>query len=367
MHLPKANQSVDDKVKEFSIWLTPNIFFPNEAPEVKKEIDDVIEILDTVLSIEILDTALSVSPSAVKDLDSLRADYLARIVNNTLSQMDSPDARKEFLEKLASTLFVATGKSDNSLKAQFPVFLKYQLRWSHLPKVSKAGHVEFVEIRNVLRSSNYLKLVADINDEQKRYQLLHAFLEFILDTSEYRRQLLALSYLFQYAKKMALHEDFLRPLAIYKLRGSLTASLGHWPEARLRDLLEEWGLEPGVDYNLTDVDLIRDPSIQEKLSAEEREKLKTKKLKTRAFDFILPYKTPGWPDGWQKRLFIQSQFYGGDSGSVSHKNLDQDNNTKRLVKSLVNDAIFVEYVDGAGYASSLRGDLPTFRTPLPWP
>ncbi len=342
MRLPEADQSIEEKLTEFGIWLTPNIFFPNEAVEVKKEVDGVAKILDTVLRVP--------SPAG-ESPDSLRADHLASIVNNTLSRMDDPPAKREFLERLASALFMATGKSDNSFKAQFPVFLKHQLRWSCLPKVSKAGHVKPANIGNVLTSKTYLKLVANLNDRQKRYQLLRAFFDFILDTPEYRRQLWSLSHSFQQAKSVALHEALLRPLAIYKLRGSLTASLGHWPEARLRDLLKEWGLEPGIDYNLTDVDLIKDPSIREKLSAQE------KKLKTRAFDFILPYKTPGWPDGWQKRLFIQGQFYGGDSGSVSHKNLDQDNNTKSLINKLFRGAVFVEYVDGAGYASSLKGDL----------
>ena len=33
----------------------------------------------------------------------------------------------------------------------------------------------------------------------------------------------------------------------------------------------------------------------------------------------LPYKV----DGWGRKVLIQSQYYAGDSGSVSHKNVDQ--------------------------------------------
>lgn len=53
------------------------------------------------------------------------------------------------------------------------------------------------------------------------------------------------------------------------------------------------------------------------------------------------------------------QFYAGDSGSVSHKNVDQTTTSRAKVMELFNDAIFVEYVDGAGYFSSLNGDLKT--------
>ena len=75
--------------------------------------------------------------------------------------------------------------------------------------------------------------------------------------------------------------------------------------------------------------------------------------KTRAYDFVLPYRS--WQNG--SRLLIQSQFYAGDSGSVSHKNVDQTRSTRDATKKVLPDAVFVEYVDGAGYFASLNGDL----------
>ena len=77
------------------------------------------------------------------------------------------------------------------------------------------------------------------------------------------------------------------------------------------------------------------------------------KKKTRAYDFVLPYKTPGD----HRRVVVQSQFYAGDSGSVSHKNVDQTASSRAVVKTFATDVIFAEYVDGAGYFSSLNGDL----------
>ena len=77
------------------------------------------------------------------------------------------------------------------------------------------------------------------------------------------------------------------------------------------------------------------------------------RMKTRAYDFILPYHVAGW----RPRLFIQSQFYAGDSGSVSHKNVDQTGAARRAVLEILESPRFLEYVDGAGYFSSLNGDL----------
>lgn len=54
---------------------------------------------------------------------------------------------------------------------------------------------------------------------------------------------------------------------------------------------------------------------------------------------------------------MQSQFYAGDSGSVSHKNVDQTKTSRDRVLQKFNGVRFVEYVDGAGYFSSLNSDL----------
>ena len=63
-------------------------------------------------------------------------------------------------------------------------------------------------------------------------------------------------------------------------------------------------------------------------------------------------------------IFIQSQFYAGDSGSVSHKNVDQTSSSRLSATRLVAKAWpgrsrprFLEYVDGAGYSASLNADL----------
>jgi hypothetical protein len=142
---------------------------------------------------------------------------------------------------------------------------------------------------------------------------------------------------------------------VFKIRGSVAATGGHDPEALLRERLVEWGLRPDIDFNPADVPL---PVLKKLITGEGEPKPpsgmgKKKKAKTRAYDFVLPYKTPGA----HRRILIQSQFYAGDSGSVSHKNVDQTATSRVVVRGFLPDAIFVEYGDGAGYFSSLNGDL----------
>lgn len=167
--------------------------------------------------------------------------------------------------------------------------------------------------------------------------------------------------------------DLLTPLVVFQVRGSVAASGGHDPEELLRTRLAEWGLQAGVDYNTSDVvltevlKLLGSTTVVEKIEAEpadeeakEREGVEvtqedqeTVKIKTRAYDFILPFKV----NGWKPKVFIQSQFYAGDSGSVSHKNVDQTSTSRAAVQGILSDARFVEYVDGAGYFSTLNRDL----------
>ena len=78
------------------------------------------------------------------------------------------------------------------------------------------------------------------------------------------------------------------------------------------------------------------------------------KTKTRAYDFVLPIKN----EFVKEKILIQSQYYAGDSGSVSHKNIDQTRATRVATKLILKDtATFIEFLDGAGYFSSLNGDL----------
>ena len=79
----------------------------------------------------------------------------------------------------------------------------------------------------------------------------------------------------------------------------------------LRSRMSEWGMDREIDFNTTDVVVAEEGS--------------GKRKKTRAYDFILPFNV----NGWCQQLFVQCQFYAGDSGSVSHKNVDQTS-TSRL-------------------------------------
>jgi hypothetical protein len=205
--------------------------------------------------------------------------------------------------------------------------------------------VEQSPLPRTIKSDDFMDLVAAIENSPDESRLLEQFVSFLLMGGDAVRQFWSLGFSYYALKQFdrGYERNLLSPIVIFKVRGSVSASGGHKPEAILRGYLESWGLIPDEDFNLADVIVDGDGQGGDE--------------KTRAYDFVLPYRTPGWFPAWQSRIMMQSQFYAGDSGSVSHKNVDQTKTSRDRVLQKFGGARFVEYVDGAGYFSSLNSDL----------
>ncbi|WP_420581604.1 hypothetical protein [Reichenbachiella sp.] len=275
----------------------------------------------------------------------LTPEIIAEAILDKLSSVTDKSIYEQEVISSASLLFLVTGKSDNNCKCQFPIFLRDQIKESTIPAVKKkAGQSSLskVPIPREIKSTRVAKVVTDLipfKDEQKRF--LEEYIMFILDEPEFLNSFWSIGRSYLSMKEMKLHKEFLMPLVVFKIRGSVSASGGHDPENILRDILTSWGLEAGIDFNTTDVVIGKEGT--------------GKKVKTRAYDFVLPYKV----ESWDNRIFIQCQFYAGDSGSVSHKNVDQTRTSRDYTKTKFKDPVFIEFLDGAGYFSSLNGDLKT--------
>lgn len=329
------NEALTSQLAEFDIWITPSLGEISDTDKFKDELSLVTLAFDTI-------------GRATNNFDSIDRCQ-PRAIAETLSEILQPkskDERERILFSLASALFAVTGKSDNNFKCQFPLFLRDEANWSSFPVPRrKNGQIEFrdAELPRTLTSERLMSIVSQINNASVEANLLNQFLAFVLRDQNAVNQFWALGHSYFALKEIGRAKDLLAPIVTFKVRGSVMASGGHEPERMLREVMDEWGLMPDVDFNTADVvvvDADRDPEA-----------------KTRAYDFVLPYRTSGWGDGWNNRLFIQCQFYAGDSGSVSHKNVDQTRSSRDSISRFVENPTFVEYVDGAGYFSSLNGDL----------
>ena len=337
MKLPLPARDLQRDLDEFDIWITPALGEITETEKFRDELARVIRIFEE----------LGLATSNFMDERHCAPEAIAKTF--TKLARGKPEAeRAELFMSLASTLFLVTGKSDNNAKCQFPLFLRDVARIVTLPSVVRHG-TEIVEkespLPRTLRSDDFLALVAALAESASAAKLLEQFVSFLLMGKDAVRQFWSLGYSYYALKQLGqgYESHLLSPIVIFKVRGSVSASGGHKPEATLREYLAWLGLIPDVDFNMTDVIVDRQG--------------RGRKEKTRAYDFVLPYRTPGWSPEWQDRIMMQSQFYAGDSGSVSHKNVDQTKTSRARVLRKFSGTRFVEYVDGAGYFSALNGDL----------
>ncbi len=332
MKLPVAPISAIDALLEFDVWLTPTLGEIRDTERFQREMDSAVRIFEVL--------GKKTGKFSLKEKPDIRK--IAEAVEIEISNVDKKGA-KRFLTSIADLVYLVTGKSDNNCKCQLPIYLRQKNIFNRMPVVIN-GVVDHQKWPRVVKAEQFMKVVAELSSHpDMQTELIRVFFEFILSDEAYVSQLWAIGNCYYSLKPYNKEKSLLSPLVIFKIRGSVTASGGHDPEHLLRGMMTDWGMKQGVDFNIDDV-------VINTLAA-----IKTGRTKIRKYDFLLPYKS----HGWQPRLFIQCQFYAGDSGSVSHKNVDQTTSTRSYTTKNFSNARFVEFVDGAGYFASLNGDLKT--------
>ena len=353
---PTSPLSIANQLVEFDTWVTPSLAEVRDSTKFASELQKVVSIFDALAS-----TTNNFHDPADCAPDKLTSGLVALVTGKTAADAYT------LLDEAASLLFLVTGKTDNNTKCQFPIHLKNVAKWSAYPgKPSIRGGELFlastVKIPRVIKSDAYLKLVGLFSaNPTEQYRLLLEYVKFLLSDERYVAQLWALGSSYVKMKEVGHGQELLSSLVVFKVRGSASATAGHEPEIIMRSLLAALGMIPGVDYNLSDaivqdaldVTAVEDLEVYGTVAVDAEDSKAAAKAKTRAYDFVLPFAVPGW----SQKLFIQSQFYAGDAGSVSHKVVDQTTASREKVRTQNDSPRFIEYLDGAGYFSALNGDL----------
>jgi len=368
MKLPQENLTVKEQLEEFDQWLTPKLERIKDTDKFNSEVELLSECIKT----------LSKDLNQFIDMDLCSIDSLVEVIckvsssyTNGSNFFEDEASLTNFYISFFNLLFLATGATDNNLKNHFLIKLKEDDISSKIPKRGTGKKNIKFSLRALpsTTTSDYIaKLLAScyvgsmseydnivsteptfsLNEYLKIY--LAEYISLILEDEEELLQLWVICKSFIHLSKES--KDMARLLinscTIFKVRGSVSASGGHIPENLLREKLVEIGLIADRDFNTSDA-IVGEEIIEESGK---------RKKKTRAYDFILPYKI----ETWEPKLFIQSQFYAGDSGSLSHKVVDQTSASRDFTKSKYPSARFIEYLDGAGYFASLRGDLEHMLT-----
>lgn len=365
MRIPPETISTKEKIEEFDSWLTPQLHDIKGTDRFDSELNGICSVIDH-LSFK-LDNFKSVDACAIDRIrDSVVSICIEKARACSQGVPASENLVSEFLSNFFALLFLVTGATDNNLKNHFFIKLRQDGVLPAFPEKIGRANVTFrlKPFGNTITSKNVstklaraliasldgnlsAKTITDSNIDLRQHvnTLCYEYISLILSDRHDVIQFWAMCNSYVSHKRISdeLAMSFMTPSIIFKVRGSVSASGGHLPEKILKEKLTLLGLESGVDFNTSDV----------VVGEEEFVEAGQVKKKTRAYDFVLPYNR----DGWTQKIFIQSQFYAGDSGSVSHKVVDQTVSSRTFTKRRYPDARFVEYLDGAGYFASLRTDL----------
>jgi len=367
MRLPEESIDTKEKILEFSQWLTPKLDRIKDSEKFNSEIQSLCECIKRLAPF--LNNFTRYEDATIENLYQSVIYASESLISGESFSIDECKVAK-FYEDFFNLLFLTTGATDNNLKNHFFITLEIN---AIIPKIPKRGggkrNINFtlVDLPTTTKSdlvAKYLSSCCVASSEKYHHTIktepvfnievylsifLKQYIEMILEDSDGFNQFWAICHSYLELNKISTEVDFGRYLlnscTIFKVRGSISASGGHAPEKILRDKLAIIGLRPEIDFNTSDVKL----GEQEVVEEGQRRK------KTRAYDFIIPFKITGWEP--KAKLFIQSQFYAGDSGSVSHKVVDQTQSSRSFTLGKYPTARFVEYLDGAGYYASLKGDL----------
>lgn len=365
MRLNAENLTIQEQLKEFDQWLTARLDRIKDSEKFNHEITSLCNCISTLSPL--LEDFIAPSTCTINSLVMAVTKASDRMVKGTSFDTDE-NTISTFYESFFNLLFLTSGATDNNLKNHFLIKLHEN---DIIPLIPKRGAIKkqvifkLSDIPTTTKSDFMARTLASCFVGTKYSHLvktepffdlttyftifLEEYIKLILEDDEDLLQFWAVCRSFiqlSYNSNGAnLGKYLLNSCTIFKVRGSVSASGGHVTESILRDKLSKIGLRADIDYNNNDVKIGDDEVIEDG----------KRKKKTRAYDFVIPYKIENWEP--KPKLFIQSQFYAGDSGSVSHKVVDQTQSSRTFTLTKYPNAKFVEYLDGAGYYASLRGDL----------
>lgn len=332
MKLQDYTETLEEKMSEFDIWVTPSLGEIRDMPQFQVNLENIKQGF-TIIA-ELTDEFEKIENCASSHLANKLVEYLT----------DNIYENEKIINSVCNVLFLVTGKTDNNLKCQFPLLLRNTYGIYKYPQKNSTGRWVDKNLPRTLQYDAVTKIILQLSEkEDMQKTFLESYFHLILSDEQYSKQLWSLGRAFCNQRTMGNEESLLSPIVIFQSRGSITATQGHIPENILREYMIDWGLEAGQDFNTQDVE------IGEILDGIEV----APDVKKRKFDFILPYQSRDTGT----KIFIQSQFYAGDSGSVSHKVVDQTDSSRKETLKKYPEAVFIEYLDGAGYFSSLNGDL----------
>ena len=127
-----------------------------------------------------------------ENVESCGSSSLAEKVIQYLIGKDKNIA-KEILDNICNVLLLATGKTDNNLKCQFPLMLNKQLHITTYPQKMRNGRWVDKDIPRTLTVEDVTKLIVQL-EEQINYRkvFIESYFHLIVSDAQYAKQLWSL-------------------------------------------------------------------------------------------------------------------------------------------------------------------------------
>ena len=236
MKLRDYSATLEEKMSEFDLWITPTL----------GEIRDTAQFL---VNLTALKRGFDYLDSITNHFNSYVDCFAANLSRGFLELIDAKTSEeaKEILDCVFNVLLLATGKTDNNLKCQFPILLRRAHNIREYPKKQRSRWV-MKELPRTLEMEAVTNLIIQLK-EQEDFQrlLLRSYVELIISDTGYAKQLWSLGNAYVLQKQAGNESYLISSIVIFQSRGSITATQGHIPETLLRSYMDDWGLKAGID------------------------------------------------------------------------------------------------------------------------
>ena len=113
MKLKSYEASLSEKMSEFDIWVTPSLGEIRDTPQFRENLDTLKHGFD--LLSQLTDNFVDYSHCSSSVLSNNTIEY---------TKLKDEDTAIDILNSIWNVLLLATGKTDNNLKCQYPLLLR---------------------------------------------------------------------------------------------------------------------------------------------------------------------------------------------------------------------------------------------------
>ena len=202
MRLKQHKYSEEERLSEFDKWITPSL----------GDIKDSIEFKSIVAGLEDGFRSLSGYTSGFASVESCSAYNVAKVITTKIHDIKNCEIH---LTNIFNAILLATGKTDNNLKCQYPIFL-HQLVDSDEIAAVKNGKLTKVKIPRDFSMEKAIKHFSSLTAYPDLLApLMKSYLDLLLSDEDYVKQLYSLGKSFQLLEKERQSNNLLSSIAIY--------------------------------------------------------------------------------------------------------------------------------------------------------